>query len=141
MCACINLFVRDVAIATSVVHTAGGLLNLTCVAFPEHACEDFRCDREFCIHEDLVCDEVNHCGDGSDELSSAVCTRKYNPHSVVHSSTYLHLRVSSPLSILTKVRDSCLTLVVSWNGIFSSPSLPDHLRSILLSSYRGFFLV
>ncbi|KAJ9598477.1 hypothetical protein L9F63_010830, partial [Diploptera punctata] len=39
----------------------------------EHACEDFRCNREFCIHNDLVCDEVNHCGDGSDEMSSSVC--------------------------------------------------------------------
>ena len=43
----------------------------------EHACEDFRCNREFCIHNDLVCDEVNHCGDGSDEMSSSVCPREY----------------------------------------------------------------
>ncbi|PSN49499.1 hypothetical protein C0J52_14272, partial [Blattella germanica] len=38
----------------------------------EHACEDFRCNREFCIHNDLVCDEVNHCGDSSDEMNN-VC--------------------------------------------------------------------
>nr|CAD7406013.1 unnamed protein product [Timema poppensis] len=40
----------------------------------EHACEDFRCNSEFCIDTDLVCDEVNHCGDSSDEASSAICT-------------------------------------------------------------------
>ncbi|CAD6208556.1 GSCOCG00012737001-RA-CDS, partial [Cotesia congregata] len=40
-----------------------------------HACKDFRCSlNEFCIDEDLVCDSVNHCGDGSDEAPSALCT-------------------------------------------------------------------
>ncbi|XP_021914200.1 uncharacterized protein LOC110827133 isoform X2 [Zootermopsis nevadensis] len=52
----------------------GFKLVITAFKDKKHACEDFRCDREFCIHTDLVCDEVNHCGDGSDELSSAVCT-------------------------------------------------------------------
>ncbi|XP_074101794.1 uncharacterized protein LOC141529218 isoform X3 [Cotesia typhae] len=41
----------------------------------KHACKDFRCSlNEFCIDEDLVCDTVNHCGDGSDEAPSALCT-------------------------------------------------------------------
>lgn len=104
------------------VRTGGGWLNLTCVAFPEHACEDFRCDREFCIHTDLVCDEVNHCGDGSDELNSAVCTRKYNPHSVVSWSTYSGLRVSFPLNIVTRLHAGRLDFDSrQGRGFFSSP--------------------
>lgn len=51
---------------------------------PEHACKDFRCNtREFCIHPDLVCDGVNHCGDGSDEVTSTICQSEYSnnpPH-------------------------------------------------------------
>ncbi|KAJ8884706.1 hypothetical protein PR048_016564 [Dryococelus australis] len=46
--------------------------------FPEHACEDFRCNSEFCIDTDLVCDEVNHCGDNSDEAGSVICACECN---------------------------------------------------------------
>lgn len=47
------------------------------VSVPEHACTEFRCNlREFCIATDLVCDNVNHCADGSDELSPTVCQSK-----------------------------------------------------------------
>ncbi|XP_063230746.1 uncharacterized protein LOC134535523 isoform X2 [Bacillus rossius redtenbacheri] len=42
--------------------------------FPEHACEDFRCNSEFCIDTDLVCDQVDHCGDNSDEAGSVICS-------------------------------------------------------------------
>lgn len=44
----------------------------------EHACKDFTCKlREFCISPDLLCDDVNHCGDGSDEATSTTCTREH----------------------------------------------------------------
>lgn len=40
----------------------------------EHACKDFRCaQKEYCISPDLLCDQVNHCSDGSDEGVSANC--------------------------------------------------------------------
>ncbi|KAI4487730.1 hypothetical protein M0802_011876 [Mischocyttarus mexicanus] len=40
----------------------------------EHTCKDFRCTQnEFCIETDLLCDGVNHCGDGSDEAPSTHC--------------------------------------------------------------------
>lgn len=43
----------------------------------EHSCKDFRCNlREFCIDTDLVCDGVNHCADGSDEISNTMCQSK-----------------------------------------------------------------
>ncbi|XP_026667911.1 uncharacterized protein LOC113464114, partial [Ceratina calcarata] len=39
-----------------------------------HTCKDFRCTQnEFCIETDLLCDGVNHCGDGSDEATSTLC--------------------------------------------------------------------
>jgi hypothetical protein len=42
------------------------------------ACRDgFECgDRGICIDKDLVCDNVNHCGDEADERSSQFCSRK-----------------------------------------------------------------
>lgn len=44
----------------------------------EHDCKDFRCQlKEFCIHPDLICDGVNHCGDASDENVSAMCQSEY----------------------------------------------------------------
>eukprot|EP00096_Caligus_rogercresseyi_P010635 TRINITY_DN3957_c0_g1_i1.p1 TRINITY_DN3957_c0_g1~~TRINITY_DN3957_c0_g1_i1.p1 ORF type:complete len:372 (+),score=43.20 TRINITY_DN3957_c0_g1_i1:127-1242(+) len=37
--------------------------------------EGFSCDDRLCINKDLVCDTVNHCGDGEDERSSQFCSR------------------------------------------------------------------
>ncbi|XP_011300411.1 uncharacterized protein loaf [Fopius arisanus] len=54
--------------------TNGFQLVITAVKDERHTCKDFRCTMNmFCIDEDLVCDGVNHCGDGSDEVSSSVC--------------------------------------------------------------------
>ena len=42
--------------------------------FAEHTCKDFRCtSKEFCISPDLLCDNVNHCEDGSDEEIGRLC--------------------------------------------------------------------
>lgn len=39
-----------------------------------HTCKDYQCSlREFCIHQDLLCDGVNHCGDNSDESANSYC--------------------------------------------------------------------
>ncbi|XP_047041939.1 LOW QUALITY PROTEIN: uncharacterized protein LOC124645984 [Helicoverpa zea] len=41
---------------------------------PEHGCKEFRCkQREFCVSADLMCDGVDHCADGSDEDTAALC--------------------------------------------------------------------
>ncbi|XP_046403119.1 neuropilin and tolloid-like protein 2 isoform X2 [Ischnura elegans] len=55
----------------------GFKLIITAVKDPKHACKDFRCTlKEFCVDNDLVCDGVNHCFDGSDEEASNSCTRR-----------------------------------------------------------------
>ncbi|XP_029659615.1 uncharacterized protein LOC115233379 isoform X2 [Formica exsecta] len=52
----------------------GFRLVITAVKDPKHTCKDFRCTQnEFCIEMDLLCDGVNHCGDGSDEATSTLC--------------------------------------------------------------------
>ncbi|XP_063974991.1 uncharacterized protein LOC135161391 isoform X2 [Diachasmimorpha longicaudata] len=54
--------------------TNGFQLVITAVKDERHPCKDFRCTMNmFCIDENLVCDGINHCGDGSDEVSSTVC--------------------------------------------------------------------
>lgn len=40
----------------------------------DHACKELSClSSEFCISTDLMCDNINHCGDGSDESSHLCC--------------------------------------------------------------------
>lgn len=36
-------------------------------------CRGFRCANNLCIHNDLTCDLVDHCGDNSDESPQAFC--------------------------------------------------------------------
>ncbi|XP_065347382.1 uncharacterized protein loaf isoform X2 [Cloeon dipterum] len=52
----------------------GFKLIITAIKDPKHACKDFTCKvQEFCISPDLLCDDVNHCGDNSDEAGSDKC--------------------------------------------------------------------
>ncbi|EDV51457.2 uncharacterized protein LOC6544444 [Drosophila erecta] len=52
----------------------GFKLVITSVKDPKHTCKDFTCaTREFCIHPDLLCDGINHCGDNSDESVHNLC--------------------------------------------------------------------
>nr|XP_034831783.1 uncharacterized protein LOC117988686 [Maniola hyperantus] len=44
----------------------------------EHGCKEFRCkQREFCVSADLMCDGVDHCADGSDEDTAALCPGEF----------------------------------------------------------------
>ncbi|CAG9784739.1 unnamed protein product [Diatraea saccharalis] len=54
--------------------TNGFKLVITAVKDPKHGCKAFRCkQREFCVSADLMCDGVDHCADGSDEDTAALC--------------------------------------------------------------------
>lgn len=53
------------------------ILKTNLLFLSEHACKDFRCaQKEYCISPDLLCDQVNHCSDGSDEGVQANCKSK-----------------------------------------------------------------
>ncbi|XP_055294906.1 uncharacterized protein LOC129564792, partial [Sitodiplosis mosellana] len=52
----------------------GFKLVLTAIKNINHACKEFRCkSTEFCISADLMCDGINHCGDGTDEAPHSPC--------------------------------------------------------------------
>ncbi|XP_059088501.1 uncharacterized protein LOC131884677 isoform X2 [Tigriopus californicus] len=51
--------------------------RLVITAFKDKSggCRDgFQCENGICIDKDLVCDNINHCGDGEDERSSQFCS-------------------------------------------------------------------
>ncbi|XP_059088500.1 uncharacterized protein LOC131884677 isoform X1 [Tigriopus californicus] len=53
--------------------------RLVITAFKDKSggCRDgFQCENGICIDKDLVCDNINHCGDGEDERSSQFCSLK-----------------------------------------------------------------
>ncbi|WAR13576.1 NETO2-like protein, partial [Mya arenaria] len=46
--------------------------------YTEHGCpatSTFLCDNRWCIHDDLTCDGIDHCGDNSDENPIFTCPR------------------------------------------------------------------
>lgn len=48
--------------------------SLFCFIIVDHQCKELRClSSEFCISMDLMCDNVNHCADGTDESSHLCC--------------------------------------------------------------------
>lgn len=50
------------------------IIRVECIVILEHGCKEFRCkQREFCVSADLTCDSVDHCADGSDEDTAALC--------------------------------------------------------------------
>ncbi|XP_063529074.1 uncharacterized protein LOC134740502 [Cydia strobilella] len=52
----------------------GFKLVITAVKDPKHGCKEFRCEQsKFCVSADLTCDGVDHCADGSDENTAALC--------------------------------------------------------------------
>lgn len=54
--------------------TNGFKMVITSVKDSKINCADFRCTQpEFCISQELVCDGVNHCADGSDEAIGSLC--------------------------------------------------------------------
>lgn len=58
-------------------HVIAFPLNFFIGILLDHACKEFRCrTSEFCISTDLICDNVNHCGDGSDETPHSLCPSK-----------------------------------------------------------------
>lgn len=85
----------------------GFKLVITAVKDPKHACKDFRCNlREFCIDNDLVCDGVNHCADGSDEASSTLCQNN-------ESGTILGLEVTWFVVVVVSTVLVLLVLIVA----------------------------
>ncbi|KAJ3653213.1 hypothetical protein Zmor_012477 [Zophobas morio] len=79
----------------------GFKLVITAVKDPKHACTEFRCNlREFCIANDLVCDGINHCADGSDESSNTICQNNETGTILGLEMTWFVVTVISTLLIL-----------------------------------------
>ncbi|XP_041376541.1 uncharacterized protein LOC121389015 [Gigantopelta aegis] len=59
----------------------------------------FQCENNYCIDEDLVCDDVDHCGDYSDEATDgrAKCHRNKDENGLI--SRFLSLGVTASIAI------------------------------------------
>ncbi|XP_025422543.1 uncharacterized protein LOC112692184 isoform X2 [Sipha flava] len=52
----------------------GFRLIITAFKDPFHNCREFKCQTlSHCISNDLVCDNINHCPDGTDEMTTPTC--------------------------------------------------------------------
>jgi len=87
------------------------------------ACRDgFKCgDRNICIDKDLVCDNVNHCGDEADERSSHFCSCKY--FSFFYLIMLFYIRLPVVFTLVPNTWLCCLN--------YTCPSLPLHLLLFL----------
>lgn len=63
--------VFNMADRIKMVYTA--VSNVTALGCPSSA--NFLCENMWCISEDLTCDNVDHCGDNSDENPVLICAR------------------------------------------------------------------
>ena len=57
-------------------HGDGFRLVITAYKDSPMSCSQLRCANTFCISKDLACDNIDHCGDNSDESSHANCFSK-----------------------------------------------------------------
>ncbi|KAL5290227.1 hypothetical protein ACFFRR_009892 [Megaselia abdita] len=81
--------------------TNGFKLVITAVKDLRHACKDYQCNlRDFCIHQDLLCDGVNHCGDNSDESSNNFCQSPDSNNLLGLEMTWIVLIAVSSLLII-----------------------------------------
>ncbi|XP_044752592.1 uncharacterized protein LOC123312296 [Coccinella septempunctata] len=118
----------------------GFKLVITAVKDPKHACTEFRCNlREFCIATDLVCDNVNHCADGSDELSPTVCQNNEN-------STILGMELTWFVAALIMALLLLLVCIVGiaicicrwgWNGRMGNGNVQQQNASYSLQQMYG----
>lgn len=79
---------------------------LFCFVLADHQCKELRClSSEFCISMDLMCDNVNHCADGTDESSHLCCTYLYicikNAHDM-KMKNYVETSFSLPYQMLRR---------------------------------------
>lgn len=82
----------------------GFKLVITSVKDPKHTCKDFTCaTREFCIHPDLLCDGVNHCGDNSDESVQNLCQNETTSTVFGVDMTWFVLIVVGVLLVLSAI--------------------------------------
>ncbi|KAH3768642.1 hypothetical protein DPMN_169862 [Dreissena polymorpha] len=68
----------------------------------------FLCDNHWCIHDDLTCDGVNHCGDNSDENPVFTCPRfEHIISSKKFQTRDKHKYVTQQMPLLTTTEISC----------------------------------
>lgn len=112
----------------------GFKLVITAVKDPKHACKDFRCYmQEFCIATDLVCDQIDHCGDGSDEFVGPHCVSDEYRQILGMSLSYVITVLVCVLVILLVCIGACFCM--GWLGLCHCPNRrsrqPDPNRSAL----------
>ncbi|CAH0392600.1 unnamed protein product [Bemisia tabaci] len=89
--------------------------------------------QEFCIATDLVCDQIDHCGDGSDEFVGPHCVSDEYRQILGMSLSYVITVLVCVLVILLVCIGACFCM--GWLGLCHCPNRrsrqPDPNRSAL----------
>ncbi|XP_045472564.1 uncharacterized protein LOC123679177 [Harmonia axyridis] len=116
----------------------GFKLVITAVKDPKHACTEFRCNlREFCIATDLVCDNVNHCADGSDELSPTVCQNNESSTILGMELTWFVAALTTAILLFLVCLVGVFICICRWNGRLPNGNVQQQNASYSLQQMYG----
>lgn len=77
-------------------------------------CNQLRCHNSYCISKDLACDNVNHCGDDSDERGYSLCFSKSSFLYFIQNPVHHRLMICTTCTAAQDV-ESAMVLGVDFN--------------------------
>ncbi|XP_035891846.1 uncharacterized protein LOC118503076 [Anopheles stephensi] len=107
--------------------TNGFKMVITSVKDSKLNCADFRCAlQDFCIHQDLRCDGVNHCPDGSDEAVGPNCP---GPDQYINTIFGIDLTWVILIGVASLVVCGCIVGITICVYVRNARNTPNQLNS------------